>query len=76
MVQITTEHCVHKQLSPLTQCGSASHPEDLQLMTPEPLITKPTSQVYVAVDPSSVVEYTAADALTTNGGGPQSTRKK
>ena len=76
MVQITTEHSAYEHYSPVTHCGSASHPEDLQLMTSEPLIPKPTSQVYVAVDPSSVVEYKAADAFTTNGGGPQSTKKK
>jgi len=45
-------------------------------MTPEPLIPKPTSQVYVAVDPSSVLEYTAAAAFTTTGGGPQSVTKE
>jgi len=56
--------------------GSASHPEERQLMTPEPFITKPTSQVYVAVDPSPVVEFKAAVAFTTNGGGPQSVTKE
>jgi len=41
-------------------------------MTPDPLTPKPTSQVYVAVDPSSVVEFKADVAFTTTGGGPQS----
>jgi len=41
-------------------------------MTPDPLIPKPKLQVYVAVDPSSVVEYTAAAALSRTGGRPQS----
>jgi len=45
-------------------------------MTPEPLIPKPTSQVYVAVEPSSVVEYTGAAEFTTTGGGPQSVTKE
>ena len=67
--------CACKHNSPGTQCGSAPHPEDPQLMTPEPLIPKPTSQVYVAVDPSSVVEYSTAGAFTTTGGGPQSVTK-
>jgi len=44
-------------------------------MTPEPLIPKPTSQVYVAVDPSSVAEFKAAGAFKTTGGGPQSETK-
>jgi len=42
-------------------------------MAPEPLIPRPASQVYVAVDPSSVVEYvTAVGAFITIGGLPQS----
>jgi len=68
----THKHCAFKQLSPVTHCDAASHPEERQLMAPDPLIPKPTSQVYVAVDPSSVLEYTAAAAFTTTGGGPQS----
>jgi len=37
-------------------------------MTLHPLIQKPISQEYVAVDPRSVEEYTAAAAFkTTNG---------
>jgi len=56
--------------------GSASHPEERQLITSEPFITKPTSHVYIAVDPSRVVEFKAAVAFTTNGGGPQSVTKE
>jgi len=41
-------------------------------MTSEPLIPNPTLQLYVAVDPSSVSEYTVAVEFTTTGGGPQS----
>jgi len=37
-------------------------------MPPETLNTKPALQMYVAVDPSSVAEYTAAEAFTTTGG--------
>jgi len=37
---------------------------------------KPTSHVYVAVDPSNVVEFKAANAFTTTGGGPQSVTKE
>jgi len=44
-------------------------------MTSEPLIPKPTSQVYVAVDPSSVAEYTAVGAFIIYGGRPQSKLK-
>jgi len=65
-----------KQSSPVTHCGSASHPEERQLMTPDPLIPKPSSQVYVAVDPNSVEEYSAAGAFTRTGGGPQSETKQ
>jgi len=45
-------------------------------MTPDPLIPNPTSHVYVAVDPSSEVEFKAAVAFTTTGGGPQSAKNK
>ena len=62
------KHCEFKWSSPFTHSGTASHPNEIQLMTPDPLIPKPTSQVYVAVDPSSVVEYTAAAAFIPSGG--------
>jgi len=63
--------CVEQSL-PVTHCGAASHPDVRHSMPPEPLIPKPTLQLYVVVDPSSVAEYTAAIAFTTTGGGPQS----
>jgi len=44
-------------------------------MTPEPLIPKPTSQVYVAVDPSNVAENTAVGAFIIVGGRSQSKLK-
>jgi len=40
------------------------------------MIKKPTSQVYFAVDPISVVEYAAVDAFVTTGGRPQSVTKQ
>jgi len=70
------KRCAFTQSSPFTHSGAASHPEKRQLMTPDPLIPKPTSQVYVAVDPNCVVEFKAAVALTTTGGGPQSATKE
>ena len=67
---------MYKQPEPVTQCGAGSHPEETQLMSADPLTPKPSSQVYAAVDPSSVAEYTAAVAFTTTGGGPQSETKE
>jgi len=60
-----------KQSSPVTHCGSASHPDERQVVTAEPLIPNPTSQVYVAVDPSSVEKYAGVAAFSITGGGPQ-----
>jgi len=70
------KRCAFTQSSPSTHSDTASHPDERQLMTSDPLIPKPTSQVYVAVDPSSVVEYSAAAALIPTGGGPQSVIKQ
>ena len=65
-----------KKTLPVTHCGSVSQPENRHLMTRHPIIPKPTLQVYDAVDPSSVLEYTAAGAFTTTCGGPQSVIKE
>jgi len=54
-----------KQSLPVKHCGSVSHPDERQFTTPVPLIPKPTLQVYTAVDPSSVTEYTGVAAFTT-----------
>lgn len=45
-------------------------------MTLQPMIMNPTSQVNVAVDPITVVEYAAVDAFATTGGRPQSETKQ
>ena len=61
---------------PGTHWGAASHPDSRHSMTLHPMISKPTSQVYVAVESNSVVEYTGAAAFATTGGRPQSATKE
>jgi len=70
-------HCLlHAKHLPVTHCGTVSQPVNRHLMTLQPMIKKPTSQVYFAVDPISVVEYAAVDAFATTGGRPQSVTKQ